>query len=177
MACCNCHVDIFMILCSGWPCYRMWHFLICNVVVSQRACHVSVLGRLLVSSQLPAQAEGPPLAATCARLREEWAALEAGGANARAANEVIHGQKENLMQLLLNEKRRVSALALLASPCAGPQAAIRPHGHTNHAELTTWRCSSTCACHGRGTVGVNAVSPSRAPGEDSLYGHVNTRLK
>ena len=62
--------------------------------------------------------------ATCARLREELLALEAGGAKACAANEIIHGQKENLMRLLLSDKRRVSALAGLPSAC--PAGMARP---------------------------------------------------
>ena len=53
------------------------------------------------------QAASPPLAISCQRLQQEVAVLEADTGKARAANQVVHGQKEDLMQLLLNEKRRV----------------------------------------------------------------------
>ncbi len=56
-----------------------------------------------------AQGACPPLAVSLQRLQQDLAALQAGSGKARAANKLLHDEKENLMQLLLSEKRRVSA--------------------------------------------------------------------
>ena len=62
------------------------------------------------------QTQGPPLVAMQERLQQELTTLLTNLSKARAANELIHGQKENLMQLLLSEKRRVSTFTMLVPP-------------------------------------------------------------